>query len=245
MPAPDPWYIDPKAGAAASAAIATVPGKSSKADDDKRAHIEVLRPVTNPPVKIPLCFNPTELQLTKQNTFQEVPIPGLNAPPIQFVRGASEKLTFDAIVDTSDDMSNVRTRYVDPLRKLLAINGDLHAPPVVQFVWESFRFTGVIESLNVTFTLFSDQGWPVRAKLSFGLKEYTTVKQQQALAQNKSPDLEKTYVVKRGDTLSGIAELAYGDPAPWRTIAAANGISDPRMLVPGMVLTIPRLEGTA
>lgn len=245
MPAPNPWYIDKPQDPSTTTTTPTLPGKSSNADDDKRAHIEVLRPAKSPPVKIPLCFNPTELQLSKQNTFQEVPIPGLNAPPIQFVRGASEKLTFDAIVDTSDDMTNVRTKYVDPLRNLLAINGDLHAPPVVQFVWESFRFTGVIESLNVTFTLFSDQGWPVRAKLGFALKEYTTVKQQQQLAQNKSPDLEKTYVVKRGDTLSAIAQLAYGDPTQWRAIATANAILDPRMLVPGLVLTIPRLGGTA
>jgi hypothetical protein len=220
-------------------------GKSSSADDDKRAHIEILRPVSTPPVKIPLCFNPTELQLAKQNTFQEVPIPGLDAPPIQFVRGASEKLTFDAIVDTSDDMTSVRTKYVDPLRNLLAIDGTLHAPPIVQFVWESFRFTGVIESLNVTFTLFADQGWPVRAKLAFTIKEYTTVDQQRAIAKKESPDLEKAYVVKRGDTLSAIAQIAYGDATQWRAIAAVNAIADPRMLTPGTVLTIPRLDGTA
>jgi len=244
MPAPNPWYID-KPTDSSTTTTPTLPGKSSNADDDKRAHIEILRPAASPPVKIPLCFNPTELQLAKQNTFQEVPIPGLDAPPIQFVRGASEKLTFDAIVDTSDDMTSVRTKYVDPLRNLLAIDGKLHAPPIVQFVWESFRFTGVIESLNVTFTLFSDEGWPVRAKLAFTLKEYTTVAQQQAIAKKQSPDLEKSYVVKRGDTLSAIAQLAYSDPSQWRAIAAANSILDPRMLIPGMVITIPRLDGTA
>jgi nucleoid-associated protein YgaU len=114
----------------------------------------------------------------------------------------------------------------------------------VRFVWESFSFEGVIESMNVSYTLFSDDGFPIRAKLSIALKQYTTVAQQRGRAKKKSPDVEKTYVVQRGDTLSGIAERAYGDPAPWRQIARANGISDARELVPGRVLTIPRLEVT-
>jgi hypothetical protein len=242
MTAPNPWWYHEQK---TDANTPTTAAKSSKADDDKRAHIEVLRPTSYPGSPFQLCFNPTELQLSKQNTFQEVPIPGLDAPPIQFVRGASEKLSFDAIFDTSDDMTSVRDKYVDPLRKLLAIEGSLHAPPIVQFVWESFRFTGVIDSLNVTFSLFSEKGFPVRAKLSFSIKEYTTVDQQRSIANKQSPDLEKSYVVKRGDTLSAIAQIAYGAATQWRAIAAANSIFDPRMLVPGTVLTIPRLDGTA
>jgi hypothetical protein len=214
-------------------------------DGGKRAFLEIYKPQANPPKRIPLCFNPTEYQVSKQNTFQEVPIPGLGAPPIQFIRGTSEKLTFEAIVDTSDEMTDVRKKYVNDIRNLLAIDGDIHAPPVVKFVWETFEFIGVIESLNISYTLFAEAGFPVRAKLGFALKEYTTVDQQRAIAKLKSPDVEKTYVVKRGDTLSGIAEQAYGDPRPWRTIALANGITDPRTLAPGRVLTIPRLEVTA
>jgi LysM repeat protein len=234
------WYLEgdpPK--------TPTTPDKSGKQDDNKRAHLEVIKPTSYKPSTIPLCFNPTEYQLSKQNTFHEVPIPGLNASPIQFVRGTSEKLTFDAIVDTSDDMSNVRQKYVDPIRKLATTNKEIHAPPVVKFVWETFSFTGVIEALNVTFTLFSDSGVPVRAKLNITLKEYTTVQEQKTLGEKNSPDLERTYVVRRGDTLSAIAAQSYGDPTHWREIATANGISDPRTLDPGLVLTIPRLGGTS
>lgn len=47
------------------------------------------------------------------------------------------------------------------------------------------------------------------------------------------------YVVQRGDTLSAIAQRAFGDPNRWREIAAANGIDDPRRLMPGQRLVIP------
>lgn len=226
-------------------AVPTTPAKAAKQGFDKRAYIEVIRPEKyggkNP---IPLCFNPTDYQVAKQNTFQEVPIPGLDAPPIQFVRGGSEKLTFDAVVDTSDEMKDVRKEHVNAIRQLLAIDGSIHAPPIVKFKWDDFEFVGVIESLTVAYTLFAEAGFPVRAKLTFALKQYTTVAQQRAQTKKTSPDVEKTYIVQRGDTLSRIAEQAYGDPAPWRHIARANGITDPRTLEPGQVLTIPRLEVT-
>jgi nucleoid-associated protein YgaU len=56
-----------------------------------------------------------------------------------------------------------------------------------------------------------------------------------------SPDFEKTYVVKRGDTLSSIAYAVYHDASVWRDIAANNQIQDPRALPPGQVLQLPRL----
>ena len=109
-------------------------------------------------------------------------------------------------------------------------------------MWDTFEFIGVLESLNVTYTLFSDDGKPVRAKLAIGLKQYTTVTEQVSLAKKESADVEKAYVVARGDTLGGIAEKAYGDPSRWRDIAAANAIDDPRTLELGAVLVIPRVE---
>ena len=42
-------------------------------------------------------FDPTEYQLQKSNTFSEIAIPGLESPPIQFVRGDSEKLTVELL----------------------------------------------------------------------------------------------------------------------------------------------------
>jgi len=211
---------------------------------DTKAYLEVLAPESKKGKQIHLCFNPTELQLAKQNTFAEVAIPGRTTPPVQFVRGASEKLTFEAIVDTSDSMKDVRDEYVNDIRNLMNVDPALHAPPILQLIWNGPVFVGVLESLSVTYTLFSTGGKPVRAKLSIGLKEYPSDLTQPAPsppAKNQSSDVEKAYVVQRTDTLSRIAEQAYGDPAPWREIARANRISDPRTLEPGTVLTIPRL----
>lgn len=48
-----------------------------------------------------------------------------------------------------------------------------------------------------------------------------------------------TYTVKKGDTLSGIAQKQYGTANLWQRIADANGITNPKALQVGKVLTIP------
>lgn len=208
------------------------------------AYLEILRPTVPDPV-IPLKFNPTEYQIQKSNTFAEIAIPGLESPPIQFVRGAAEKLTMEVLVDTSDTLKDVRTAYVDKLRGLLNIDRELHAPPIIAFTWDKQIFKGVLESLNVTYVLFTPHGVPLRAKLSIGLKEYRPVAVQVKETPRNSPDVEKSYVVQRGDTLSSIAFALFADNSKWRNIAQHNGIKDPRALQPGWVLQIPRVVNGA
>lgn len=51
----------------------------------------------------------------------------------------------------------------------------------------------------------------------------------------------RTYVVKKGDTLSEIAQKFYGDPNKWKRIYDANKsrIKDPKKLQVGTKLVIP------
>lgn len=205
------------------------------------ARLEILSPKVADPV-IPLRFNPSEYQLQKSNNFAEIGIPGLESPPIQFIRGAAEKLSLELLADTSDTLEDVRKKYVDKLRDLLRLNAELHAPPIVAFSWDTQVFKGVIDSLTIGYVLFTPDGVPLRAKLSLTLKEYRPAAVQFRESPTLSPDFDKTFVVRAGDTLSGIAGQVYRDPARWRDIARANGIADPRRIRPGDALRLPRLR---
>jgi hypothetical protein len=205
------------------------------------ARLEILTPQVADPV-IPLRFNPSEYQLQKSNSFAEIGIPGLESPPIQFVRGAAEKLSLELLADTSDTLEDVREKYVNKLRDLMRLNAELHAPPIVAFSWDTQVFKGVLENLNITYVLFSPDGVPLRAKLSATLKEYRPAAVQFRESPTLSPDFDKSFVVRRGDTLSGIAAQVYRDPARWREIARANGIVDPRRIRPGDALRLPTLR---
>ena len=205
------------------------------------ATLEILSPKVQDP-KIPLRFNPSEYQLQKSNNFAEIGIPGLESPPIQFVRGAAEKLSLELLADTSDTLEDVREKYVNKLRNLMRLNADTHAPPIVAFTWDTQVFKGVLESLTITYVMFSPDGVPLRAKLSVTLKEYRPAAVQFRESLTFSPDFDKTFVVRHGDTLSGIAGQVFRDPSRWREIARANDVVDPRRIRPGDALRIPKLR---
>jgi nucleoid-associated protein YgaU len=189
---------------------------------------------------IHLHFNPAEYKLVKENTFAEIPIPGLVSPPLQYVRGGAQVLTMDVLVDTSDELTSVKTTYVDPIAACLNKNEKLHAPPILAFHWAGEVFRGVLQSLDISYVLFHIDGKPLRAKLGVKLKEYRPV-EVQLKEQGTSPDVEKRYVVRSGETLSSISASVFRDPSLWREIAVANAITDPRRLEPGTVLVVPRL----
>ena len=214
----------------------------SVSDKFESARLEIEVPDVGDKKIIPLRFNPTEYQLQKANNFAEIAIPGLETPPIQYIRGGSEKLSLEVLLDTSDTLDNVRDKYVTKLTDLMRIKSKLHAPPIVKFIWDKDVFRGVVDNLTVTYVMFSPEGIPLRAQVGLSLTAYRPVEVQVADTKKDSPDTEKSLVVRRGDRLDGIAAAVYQDPARWRDIARANGIRDPRQLKPGQVLLLPRLE---
>ena len=56
----------------------------------------------------PVMYNPEELQVEQGNNFAEVGIPGLNAPPLQYVRGKARVLTMELFFDTYETGQDVR-----------------------------------------------------------------------------------------------------------------------------------------
>lgn len=55
----------------------------------------------------------------------------------------------------------------------------------------------------------------------------------------KAPARPKTYTVRKGDTLSGIAVRFYGDADRFRDIARVNRIKNPNRIYPGQKLVLP------
>lgn len=202
------------------------------------ATLEIVEPV-EAAASIPLHFNPSQYKITKENSFAEIPIPGLESPPLQYVRGGAATLSLDLLVDTSDSLENVNDKYVSAIQAVQYKNSKLHAPPILDFLWGIEAFRGVLTSLDVAYLHFHDDGTPLRAQLSVVMKEYRPVEIQIRDIELESPDVEKRYVVRVGETLSSISGAVFREPRLWREIARANNIADPASLTAGTVLTIP------
>jgi nucleoid-associated protein YgaU len=211
---------------------------------------------------IEVQFNPTELTFAKAVQNAEVPIPGLDAPLLQFVRGQAETLTVDLFFDSTEDGTGTGAKSVtaetDKVYQLLKIVPERHVPPTVAFLWSQkfpgadvsseignqrrTDFEGVIESIRQRFTLFSPEGVPLRAVLTVTFKEVRPLDQQLRQLNLSSPDRTHAHVLEDGDTLASVAARHLGSPAEWRHVAEANGIDDPRRLTAGTTLRVPPLD---
>lgn len=209
-------------------------------------------PGANAGTALTVQYNPSELTFAKGAQLVEIPIPGLDSPLIQFVRGTTETLTVELFFDSTDDGQGVGAKPVttqtDKFYDLVKIDPTTHAPPVLLFSWGGEAFPGkdrrsfrcVVGSVRQQYTMFSPEGVPLRARLTVELKEYKTLGQQMHELNLQSADHTKTVVARSGDTISSLAYRAYGDDRQWRLIADENQLVDPLVVPPGAILRIPK-----
>jgi nucleoid-associated protein YgaU len=206
-----------------------------------------------------VMYNPEELKLEQGNTFAEVGIPGLDTPPIQYVRGKARTLSMELFFDTYETAEDVRTRTA-PVVQLLDKDPRELAPPVLLFSLGRLQFQCVLVDAGQRFTMFLADGTPVRSTLSVRFQEYVRldVEIRQGLffgsptvsaAVNAAGAVigisSTVHVTSAGETLSGLANAYLGDPALWRLIADANHIVDPLDLGVGRSLVIPARGATS
>lgn len=218
-------------------------------------------PVGNP---FEVLFNPNSISISKSVNWGTASLgegqgqgqgtrTQYDAPMLEFGGGQSRTLSLELFYDVTERPkgpkgSSVEGKDVEDVRDLTSqivgltrINRDQRHPPVVILSWGEagtgfdFPFTCVVTQLAQRFTLFGRDGKPKRATLTVTFTEFNSPEKNK-----RETDPETTTrMVKRGDSLSGIAAEFYGDPGRWRLIAEANGIDDPRHLRVGQRLRIP------
>ena len=214
--------------------------KSATSSELKKAMIHVLDARGNKNYEVPVLFYPSDYTMEKSNEFSSINIPGLESPLLQFSRGNLETLSMDLFFDSYEEDRDVRD-YTNKITNLLKIDPELHAPPVLRFIWGNLNFTCVLSRTSKKFTMFRSDGIPVRATLSVTFNEYRTEAESRENP-HRSSDKTKTYTIKQGDSLWAISSRQYGDPALWRRIADKNNIENPRLIETGREIIIPPLE---
>lgn len=187
-----------------------------------------------------VLFNPKEYVLEKRTPWTEVNVFGLDSPPVQFTMGNRERLSMELFFDTSEEKTDVR-EYTEKIKELMVVNAQEHRPPLLRFSWGALSFDCVLEDLVQRFTLFSNDGTPLRAILKVVFKEYATAATQLSNTRRESADHTKRLTVREGETLAAVSAREYNDPSKWRVIADANDIDDPENIAAGTIIALPPL----
>ncbi len=225
-----------------------------------------------PNSKVPVQFNPETLKVSFSN--QVVP-PTNNATDqnststTQYVGKGSTKLAVQLWFDVTGELpeglaqSDEEKKDVRRLTKKVAYfitpkpapnDATKNVPPAVRFLWGTFQFDGIMESLEESLEFFSPDGLPLRASLSLNLSQQTI---QFAFAQRQSsqqvtppgarlpsgaaPGTRPLAQAPAGATVPGMA-AAQGKGGDWQKIASANNIENPRFPTPGQLIdmNVPR-----
>ncbi len=214
---------------------------------------------------IDVLYNPQSYVRSKNVNFRPIPLLGADAPVVQFQSGGMETLSFELFFDSVSAGAEVGGTMGDRLKfagnsllpsiggqidvrdytkkvtDLMYVDSDLHRPPELKVEWASLQFKGFLAQCSQRFIRFNERGQPVRAYVNCTFIEHREVKKLFVANPLNSPDTTKYHTVRQGDSLWSLAAEEYGDAGQWRTIAAANGLSNPRRLRNGETLVVPAL----
>ena len=203
-------------------------------------------------------FNPDSLKVSFANQLKEPSGSGdqRGSQSRQFVGAGTTKLAVQLWFDVTQDLGQGLPDVID-VRQLTqrvayfitpkgepASNPTKFIPPALRFLWGTFQFDGIVESMEETLELFSFEGRPLRASVTL------TISQQKITTFAFNPANEPPGFTRRNRAPAGtspqteapansnVQSLAGADPAAaggrdWQSIAAANGIENPRLLAPG------------
>ncbi|HEX9371219.1 MAG TPA: hypothetical protein VF897_09440 [Roseiflexaceae bacterium] len=211
--------------------------------------------------EVTVQFNPASLKVTYANQVQTND--QSNNASTQYVGKGSSKLSLELIFDVSmplgqDSEANAPPRPApDDVRKLTeeiaffmqakpeGSDDKKFVPPGARLVWGSFLFEGIVESMDETLDLWSEDGRPLRATVALGMSQQGIVFEfndnaTQPPAGGARPGTRPLQPARKGDSVQNMASRA-GRPKEWKQIAQSNGIENPRNLPPGtLVDTQPR-----
>jgi hypothetical protein len=199
-------------------------------------------------------FNPETLKVTYSN--QVVPPQGKASQDgpaaFQFVGTGTTKLSLQLWFDVSGQDDETENPVIDVrnLTKNVAYfmtpkeDGKHLVIPAVRFLWGSFSFDGVMDSLDESLEYFSREGIPLRASMSFGLTQqkieaFTGAPGTAASpgGAGPTPGTQPLTAARQGESVQSM--VARGPAgADWKAVATANGIENPRFLQPGTLVNL-------
>lgn len=193
-------------------------------------------------------FNPETVSFTKAAEWSETPSKSsADAPIRQFIGTKPLELSLKMVLDdTEGKADSVATR----INQLLSWtnpgdDSDKPEPHQLKFEWGTLQiglnklFNCHCESVSVEYTLFKEDGTPLRAIATVKLKGLPT----RSYGQNPTSGAiqpVKSHLLMRGDEIPVITQREYGATRRWREVADHNQIDNPFRLPLGRELVLPK-----
>jgi hypothetical protein len=217
-----------------------------------------------PDSKVPVQFNPESLKVSFANQVVPPATEGKakdqrGTTAIQYVGKGTTKLSVQLWFDVNAPLPEGQTAVQDvrELTKKVAYfitpkpapdDPTKDVPPGVRFIWGTFQFDGIMESMEESLEFFSPEGRPLRASVTLNVSQqkiqfaFATIDDAGAGARGAAnrpttPGTRPLTQAPAGSSLQGLAGAA-GKGDAWMDIGIANGIENPRLLEPGQLIDL-------
>ncbi|MES1254883.1 MAG: LysM peptidoglycan-binding domain-containing protein [Acidobacteriota bacterium] len=121
-------------------------------------------------------------------------------------------------------------------------DGKIHRPRLLLLIWGTLIFPCVLSSVEYRFTLFKEDGTPLRAVAKCSFCESIPTAEAELQGNPTSPDLTHLRDVRDGDTLPLLTYDIYGDARLYLEVARVNKLINFRRLRPATRLSFPPLD---
>jgi hypothetical protein len=225
----------------------------------KKAELRELKPDgTDTAYRVTVQFNPETLKVSFANQVVPPSNPGAadqRANSTQFVGKGTTKMSvqlwFDvsgALPESKKNVTDVRDLTKEVIYFITPKPSDedpsKNVPPGIRFLWGSFQFDGIVDSLEESLEFFSQDGRPLRASVSLSMSQQKIEVLRNSEFQPNQPNAPGGAAGTRplsqaasGDSVQGMA-AGRGRASDWQSIAAANNIENPRLLQPGQLIDL-------
>jgi len=145
--------------------------------------------------------------------------------------GAGEDLTAENVPDEVNAFLDVVYDY----------EGSGHQPHYVKVLYGNVVLKGVATAISITYTLFSAEGLPLRAKISITISSSMAAELGEIHQDKSSPDLTHVIALKQSDRLISLAYPIYNNNGYYSDVANVNGFNNFRRQPVGTQIFFPPL----
>lgn len=133
--------------------------------------------IDSPEILVEAQYNPKEVSIDKSVPWNKHKNPKGDVPMLEFTNAENRSLSLELFFDGFEKGKSVQGQIelltqMTRIRQGVSAETDKHPPRVLVTWGPNFpKFQGVIESLGTKYTMFLDDGTPVRATCTLKLKE--------------------------------------------------------------------------
>jgi len=194
-------------------------------------------------------FNPESFSVRETVCWNVNAAPGPKRPDPIYLKTQPRKFTIEFTLDgTGVNTNGVKIPVTAQVALFRAVTtnvmGAIHRPMYLMVQYGTFINICVMNSSNVTYTMFDMFGLPIRAKISAEFTERTPKTLDNILGMLSSPDLTHRVQVKEHDLLPYLTYKTYNNQDYYLQVARINKIKNFRKLSSGIELRLPPIENS-